>query len=224
MARFEYGAPSIESSLNDFKQVAFIVSQLLAEDNMKILFAFETDISIEIDDSALSKFDTDKDSFNKILNAEIIPIIEAILSNSENDMIQILLRQLDLNDSESKKKEKDSLEKTMKQKVEYIKEVLINEEIRHRYNIKSTTKLPKIKNIQWEINNKIFDNLKKELNSKYATINIKVSKELETSAFPFRFLPFMQPEYKIEEISFDCDKYDIEEIIKILEEIKEKLL
>lgn len=221
MARLEY-VINMDSDIDSFNKVIFTLSQLINDGDAKIIFGIEEDTQVEVDDKALSKYEIDKDIFGKIVNFEFISVLEAILSKTETEFIKIQCRQA-RNDNEDSKNNKDKLEKCIKSKIEYVKETIVNDEIQERFLIKSTTKHPKIKNIDWEINTKVYDKKQKELKAKYATISIKFVKELDELSEIFKMLPFIQSDYKIDEISFDCDEFDIEYIMKIFDGIRTKL-
>ncbi|WP_291635952.1 hypothetical protein [Clostridium sp.] len=225
MAKIGYGQANLESSDDDFTKVIYTLNQLIHDESAKIIFGIEEDTKVEVDEKALDKFDIDIEMFSKIVNTEFVSILEAILSNTEKDFISIQYRQSkdDEVKDENEEMSKELFKKAIGKKIDYTKEVIVTNEIKSRYMIKATTKISKLKKINWEINKKLYDNEKEKLSANYATISIKVGKELNEMGSLFRMFPFIENDYKIDEISFDCDEYDIDYIIKIFEKVKDTL-
>lgn len=223
MAKIEYGQAYLESSVDDFTKAIYTLNQLINDMNAKIIFGIEEDTKVEVDEKALVKFDIDKEMFSKIVNTEFVLVLEAILSKTEDEFIMIQYRQFKDVEGKNEKVDRDIFKEAITKKIDYTKEVIVTNEIKERYMIKATTKISKLKKINWEINKKLYDNEKEKLSAKYATISIKVGKELNEMGSILRMFPFIENDYKIDEISFDCDEYDIDYIIKIFEKIKDTL-
>jgi|GEM_PF-4291925 len=220
MSKFEYGIPKLNSTVQKFEKVVQAAGQLLNQDKIKVLFGFESNINIIVDETALEKLDIDKKQFNKILNSEIMFLLECVLDDAEEFALSVpfTIRE---NKEKLSKIEKDKFENDIRSKINIIKEILVKDELKRRYLIKKYSKLSKINQLSWEINKKLFNSRNNDINFNYATVNIKLTKELEEEVI--HLFPFLKSEYKIDEIHFDCDVYDINKLIEFFQEIKQKL-
>ena len=221
MATLKLGMELMKTDIEEFKKITLIIKELLNSDSAKILFGIKTNIKLEVDYTKLSKYEIENKVFNKVVNMEFIPILQSILEDSKDVFLRGQLREFREN-----KKQKDDVDKFKKQieeKIDYVEHSVVDDILISRYRLKASSKNLFIKDINWEINNKLFESNEKEMNSLYSTVKIKLNNQFEENMI-FKFFPFADTDDKISEITIDCDEYDIDYLIKVLSDVKENII
>jgi hypothetical protein len=224
MAKIEMGIVDFKCKLEKFKTIVLGLKGMIDDCKTNIIFGIEEDIRFEIDDSYLENYSLNKEELDKVINIEIIPIMESLLNHQEESFVNVQVRKISKGNKKDGEKELELYKQELIEKVNYIKEILIDDILMKRYIIKKTTKHSKIKSISWEINKKIFDASSKELiNAKYATVKLQMVNGSDDDNPLLKIFPFMQQENGNNSLTFDCDENDIEYLIKIFSNIKVKL-
>jgi hypothetical protein len=225
MASMEFGIRLIECEFDKFKKTIVALKDMINDKKANIIFGVNEDIRVEIDNDSLEKYSLEKDELDTIANKEFIPILLSLLEETDDSFIELQVRTFKNEKENIKETSLDEYRELVKSKIEYINEIFIDEQIKKRFIIKSTTKHSIISSIEWEINQKLYDAENDYSNSPtYATLKMIIDRNSNDNNPLLKILPFIQLEKKDEHILIDCDENDLDFLIKTLNDIKTKLI
>jgi methionyl-tRNA synthetase len=160
----------------------------------------------------------DREDFRTILRSEIGNILSAILSETQENYIEAVTEEI--KDSDEREKEKELIRK----KFDIVEEILADKRIRDKYRVVVTSKLDSLVDVSWEISEKRYDG-DERLNLSYATIKLDFTASPSAGFYPLR--PFSSLALLFGEgpssLTFNCSLAHIDDLIKILTDIREKL-
>lgn len=203
--------------LEKFKKAVDITAELIKEEKVSVVFGCIDEIKVKLwiaeDEFQKCYPGINYSEYQEILETEINVILEQNL-NSEILEEQSLKDYLEKNKIEEDERNRILEEKYEKRK--YVQETLGESEYKKRYQFKRNTVNEKLTGFNYEINKFIFDNMEDFL---YATVELESAEQLENSRMP----AFLKGGCMQQKIKFVCDKEDIDFLIKVLENIREKL-
>ena len=208
-----------DSDLDLFKIAIDYTKELLDEDKIIIVYGFMRDITIkfllterEYEEKYTELSWTD---YNDILKSEILTILEQNYNEPlevEKGLIKYLIEE---------KVDEDSIKSISEFKLEkrrYAYQKLYSQKEKNRYFLKQNTISHKLSDIDYDFNRTIDE----DGSVAYANIKIKTDDVLVDINLPKQLMNIISSN-RSEEISFICDKYDLEYLIDELKRIQEKL-
>lgn len=203
--------------LGKFKQCVDVARKMLDKKQISLLFGCfrELCFKVRLNKEEYSELYSELkyNEFRNILRNEVEVIV---LQN----IVEPNLQEPKLKDYLQEELEKtEDIQTILNEKYEkrkYVKDNLMNEEIILRYRMKEKTLNHKLSGLEYELNRFVFED---ELEQLYATIRFETAKVLRKNGIP----GVLMGDTEKEEISFVCDKQDLEYIIDVLEKIKEKM-
>jgi len=188
------------TTLNEFKEVLKVFKVMLDDGSIKLEFTpFSS--STQIDATYLSEMlpsDLDEELFSKGAR-EISDLVNKILRDKEGRFLEKV-----------PKKERKEVE----QKCKLIEEDIITKKLIEKFLFHTNCKNYLLSDFDWEI----IGHFGKGEEEPFSTVMVQLkvrNPSRETGSFP--------PKEEIKHISFECDKENIEKLIKELESAKEKL-
>ena len=191
------------TTLNEFKKILKLFKVMLDDGSIKLEFA-PSGVGIDVDatrlDEELSSSDINKELFDKGVG-EIAKFVNTILRDREKKFLERF----------PKKERKDA-----EQKCKLIEDRIITKELIDKFLFQTTCKNYLLSEFDWEI----IEHFGKEKEESFSTAVI----QLELRNPSRELLPaLLSPKGDIRYVSFECDKENIERLIKELENAKEKL-
>lgn len=208
-----------DSDIELFKIAVEHAKEMFEKGEMIIVYQFIDIISAEVYISQ-DEFEKEYDGiswndFNDILNDEIIFLLRQ--SFEEVREVDIGLKKY-LKEQEIPEEQQEGIIKLKLEKYQYVRKVLGGEREKNRYNLKKHSFLKKLSDIDYEVSRTI-----DEEEILYAAIKMSVSPTLEFKNMDIpKAASYMFSQGK-EDITFLCDKADIEYLIHILERIKQMI-
>ncbi len=205
------------SEIELFRAAVDRAEEMLAKEELIIVYQFDSTISVEV---LLSQAEYEQnygeigwEEFTDILDNEIIYLLRQNFEEPEekDKGLRSYLKEKDFPEEQQKKIIDLKLEKRR-----YVEECLGGEREKNRYNLKSRSVLKKFAGIDYELCRTI-----DEEDILYATIRMSVNTTLEDRNIPKSVRGMF--ESGREDITFICDKSDVEYLIKKLERIKQML-
>lgn len=207
-----------DSDMSLFKKAVDYTKQLMDDQSLVIVYEFMADIGIKF---LLTESEYNErfaglswSEYNDILNSEIIVILEQNYDyplEIEHDLEEYLKRQ-GVEDAVNKQ-----ICQLKLQKRKYVFSKLHNERDLNRYLLKRKTISPKLSRLDVELAKTVTDN---EIT--YANIRMSTDNYLESMRLPKELVDRIQSK-NAKEISFICDKYDLEYLIDELKKIQKRL-
>lgn len=190
-------------------------------------------LSLKVDDAALkqalSKKKFDQDIFTKIFNAELSIMLDAILNGEEETLVS---NRCDPDTNrELRDRSSDEIAEykgLFQQKLAAVK-VLITSELRGKYLVKRTSKNEKLKDLSWEVSEKIFDReFGKTVAYPHATLAFETIRLDPGMAKAVPFMNLFFPNFRdwagrVETTVFDVDFDDLNDLIDSLNAAKDAL-
>jgi len=210
------------SSIDDFKKVADVAKKLLDQRNIKVKITSSLRFSLTVDETALEEelksSEINSETFKRILESEIAIMLFVVLSETEKEYLDFVLRNVEVKDDE-----KETIRKLTEDKLDIVKKIIIGEEIegiRARYLITATSKQDFFDDISWEINEKQYTSERDLKSLRYATFRLRFKRNpVLLSGFP----TIMLSNEDTYSAAFDCDVTQIDDLISVLENAKKKL-
>ncbi|NRS51758.1 hypothetical protein [Brevibacillus sp. HB2.2] len=209
-------------SLSNFKKYCEIGKQLIEKDVIAPRIINENSMRFKSDSKELKeillKEEVDYGDFIEFLNRELNKIIIAILSDNIDFLKHFLI---ETSDDEDEEEDAENGNEILSEKIKLVEDILIDDQIRAAFLIKSTSKNKLISQITWEINEKTFDSYEGEIEKlKYATLVIK---EIGSEAgLPFSAVfPFVNEDKEAK--VYTLTKQDIDYLLKELTRLKDVL-
>lgn len=227
MPSINLGMSCLTSEYKDFKEIVIAIKNMINDKKANIIFGVNDDIRIELDYNSLSEYSIKKDVLDNIANKEFIPILLSLLQKQVDTFAKLQVREykneLD-DDSDNTANAVEDFKNIINEKILLVKELFLDENMKRRYIIKSTTKHSIISSIKWEINKKLFnDGNESTLNSTYATLKIITDKNSDEYNPLSKIFPFTQFSSNENQLLLDFDINDLEFLIKTLNDVKIKL-
>lgn len=213
-------------SLELFESVVKIVSKMIADKDIKTFIKPGGSPRFTVVDigpiEEFSKITNQKQSLIKaIIDLELPQLVKKAL-RPEGATNGFGTPNIIVNPDEEKLDEKTK-KRIFKKKLQLVDKYLITSDLKFSYLIKSSNKGYCLTGIDWEINEKIFDDVEGNLpNLKYALlkINTATSKDLPEGIFQDLFGSFGSNDSST---TFSCDISDIEYLIDTLQSVKTAL-
>ena len=217
-------------TLDQFKEVVKIAKDLIDSRGVIVKISSSLGVTLTVDKAALKEklkaTSVDSKTFGRILKPEVAFMISALLAERQDIYKNSLLEDV-------KEEEREEKRKSIEEKFEVVKSVIIDRAIKDKYWVKSTSKLDFFEDMSWEISEK------HEINEKpynedqdlasllYATIRLEFKRNPLYRAYGalgfFTFTPFPFANEEPFSVVFDCDVSQIDDFISVLEEIRQKL-
>lgn len=205
-----------DSEIDKFKRCVDIASELMKNNQMKILFGCVKNINVEVwlDEEGFNRKykDLDYTDFINVLNNEVTIIIEQNLKSSDFEEPNLRKYLEDKIDTEMISK----IIELKYEKRKYVQKQMLTSEIMQRYMFKQRTLNKKLSSIRFEVNRYMFGN---DSDMMYSTIEIGVTDRLGDDMIS----DFLNVKKSDDYVRFVCDKQDLEYIIECLTRIKERL-
>lgn len=195
---------------NTFVQQVNVIDRLIKEGAIRILVKTKLDTVL---DEKLLKDDLaiDLEDLKGALS-EIMTIMMAGLNNTEKSLYKAP------DDRKVTKEEIKERNQILKKKIDLVKEVFIDEDIRNRFLIKKTSKETLFGDLSWEINSKIVDS-KNDGFKPFNYAKVAIFAEKVNTVFPIEGLPPIKEKLAV----FDLDLVDIEFLIDTLRKVRKQL-
>lgn len=210
IANFRY-----KSSWEKFEETVNILKDLLKNKKAFWVIGYSQGLDIEIDDDFMEK--TDRDIL-MIMNDEILTIVAAILKDGSLNE-EKLRKSLLSADHEISEEEKDSIVRSVFNKLELVKDAFDIDRLAVRYQLKKESVNPKILNFEHNVFTHHFADGGKEM---CALVSISTKKKLP-DLMGQTLSSFFSNSEKENEISFLCDRDDIDLLIYQLKTIKKEM-
>lgn len=199
------------SEWEEFTSAVDKLSELLGNGQAHLLIGLKKDLDLELQNA-----NEIQDSILEIIYDEVLYLMYHYLREGEFDEQEL---EEVFKDKKLSSKETQEYILMMKNKMEYICDVLINSEIEKSFKFKNNILLNKISSLDYNISNYELDN---KIEVKHCILQIGVSRRLK------KFDGNKMSEYvsgKNEEklIEFVCNEEDIDYLIKKLEMLKKKI-
>lgn len=206
-----------DSSFEDLKRCVDISCEMIKNKQMFVLFGCINKVKFDIlisneKFSSLYK-DIEFQKFKEIMIEEVSVIIEQNIKEptvEENSLEEYLLENgCSVEDAKYIAEEKCN-------KRHYINDVLMCDESVSRYILKEKTLSEKLSKVSYEINRYVFEDNSDML---YSVLEFTSTENLSRESV----LEELLSNKSSQKVKFVCDKYDLEYLIKTLEQIKERL-
>ena len=208
------------SSNEQFQKVLAIADSQIKQKSIQIRFGPAGKMRFIIDDAgikdALALAGIDEAGFREVFNGEIGPLLDAVVRGVPEQFIETPYAQPE------DPKARAAHIATLRERAEAIRSKIVNEELRARYAIKAFSKHPRLRASVWEVVKKI------ELPEKAALrpyVTISLETVMPQSGDFFAWFPFFtdNPLGQKEACVFDCDEYDVDDLIKVLKDAQQAL-
>ena len=218
-------------TLDQFKEVVNIAKHLIDSRGIIVKVSSSLGVTLTVDKAALEEklkaASVDAETFGRILKPGVAYMISALLSEKQDIYRDSLLEDV-------KEEEREEKKKSIEERLEVVKNVIIDKTVKDKYWVKATSKVDFFEDMSWEINEK------QEISEKpysedqgleslaYATIRLEFKRNPIYRAYGafgfFTFTPFF-PFANEEPFSaiFDCDVSQIDDFIGVLRDIRQKL-
>jgi hypothetical protein len=210
------------SSDQQFQRVLAVAEDQLKNKKIQVRFGPDGKMSFVIDEEGLTKALTataasglSEQTFREIFHNELGPLMEAVIRST-------LDRYIDMQARLDEKSARESVVSTVKQRSEIVEKTLVNDDLRARYLIKTSSKHPRLRAADWEVVKKVALPNKGPILRPYATLSLETVWPEPASAlvwFPF----FPDSPGRKKSVSFDCDEEDLNDLIKMLQEARDAL-
>jgi hypothetical protein len=206
-------------SLDNFRKYSEITKRLIENDVISPRIINENSMRFKYNSKELKEIllgeEIDSGDFGEYLNRELNKIIIAILSDNIDFLKHFLLES---SEDEGEDEDVDSGNEVLIEKIKLVEDLIIDDQIKASFLIKSTSKNKLISQITWEVNEKIYDSYEGEFEKlKYITLVIKdIGAE---SGMPFNAMfPFLN-ENKEENV-YTLTEQDVDYLLKELNKLK----
>lgn len=201
------------SELGDFRDVASELSERIEAESVIVVLKSANDVEFvllqEANERFANRFGDLK--WKQIINLEISMITRMILTKNESYLLDYA-KDRDENFTEEKAE-------AINQKIEIVRKKIISKKLSQSFIIKSTSKSPIINQLDWEVNEKVFDDTEGNIeNLRYATIQLRTSHPSTSDMFPFPLI-FGPRDAHSEKFTITCDVSDIDYMMNTLQDI-----
>lgn len=205
-----------EVKVNTFEKTIEILDRLIKRGEVYIALNPPFDASFEISKGIL-RHELEEASLGerdfRRQSSRVSSMLLAILSGEEDDYINSVIQRLEKLKGKEASKRREELE----EQISKVKEGLLTDHLKGRYNLKRSSKAPVFSGLDWDIKIKTEDAQLENIRFPYATCRIKFQREFEESPlviFGSRIFDSVQ-------INFCVD--DIDYLIKTLRTIRDNL-
>lgn len=210
------------ASDQQFHKVLTVASDQLKNKKIQIRFGPEGKMRFVIDEDGLKRAlatpeasGLSEETFREIFHSELGPLMEAVIRDTLDRYIETQARM-------DERAARESVVAVVKERSEIVKKLLINDDLRARYLIKTSSKHPRLKTADWEVVKKVALPNKGSISRSYATLNFEtIWPESASTLIWFPFFPDSPGRKR--SMSFDCDEEDVEDLIKTLQDVKDAL-
>ncbi|MBC2579585.1 hypothetical protein [Clostridium sp. DJ247] len=199
-----------------FLDVAKFVREMLDQGKGRLHIYSKNEVQFILDEHFLNENVTENITIEDVKNEieTIKALIVSSLSDDKDNFINIMTR-------EYKDDNKEEFSKYIEDQFEKVEEYFITDELRGEYDFKLTSS-DALNSIDWSLHKKIYDGSEqKEINEKYATINLKINNIEDQSA---NILTKIFKSESLKMTKFVCNVSDLNYLIDTLTNIKDELL
>jgi hypothetical protein len=209
------------SSNDNFQKVLAIAESQLKNKKIQVRFGPQGKMRFIIDEdglrAALSLMSSppglSEETFREIFDNEVGPLLEAVLRDAVDQFIDTTA----IRDEDQKDRKP-----ILKRRAELVNTALVNEELRARFLIKTSSKHPRLRATNWEVVRKLALSNRGSISRAYATLNFETVRPDMPSAFLW-FPFFSDPVGQSTSVSFDCDEGDLDDLIQTLQDARSAL-
>lgn len=199
------------SEWEEFTSAVDKLSELLGNGQAHLLIGLKKDFDLELQNA-----NEIQDSILEIIYDEVLYLMYHYLREGEFDEQEL---EEVFKDKKLSSKETQEYILMMKNKMEYICDVLINSEIEKSFKFKNNILLNKISSLDYNISNYELDN---KIEVKHCILQIGVSRRLKKFD-DNKMSEFVSGKNEEKLIEFVCNEEDIDYLIKKLEILKKKI-
>lgn len=202
----------LNCSWDEFVSATDQLNRMLKEGKAFLLFGVQSVINLKI--NGVEELDS---SVKKIIQNEVLFLVRESIESSgifdSEDLIEYLISENIMDE-----KEMEDIITQVKNKFEYVYEVIVNSDMQNRYQFKNETVLNKISKMKCNYSKFILDD---GTIQKHAIIQLGVCKDI--SLLENNSVSRMIGKFSDEDISFTCDAEDLDYFIFLLNKIKKEM-
>jgi hypothetical protein len=213
-----------EPSPNEqFQKVLAVADKQLKTNKIQVRFGPVGKMQFTIDGESLKEplagLGIDEATFRSVFDAEVGPLLEAIIRNRLDEYIHTAAAYTFQAGGDQKAQER--LQVTLRERASLVEKALVNPELQARYLVKVSSKHPRLRSYTWEVAKKL---AVPQPTLPYATLSIETIQP-ETQLGMWSSFPFFPTESvgRVSDCTFDCDEFDLEDLIRNLQEAKAAL-
>ena len=215
------------SSWDEFEEAANIAKSMIDSRDITVKITSTLRVVLKVNEAALEdrlkqkQASINSETFTRILKSEIGDMTSAILLKEEDSYIEYTSQ-----NSEGDENEKQKQRELTERKIKYVRSVIIDETIKDKCLVKTTSTRDFFEDMSWEINERKHSSEEDLEPLRYATIKLELKRSPAFRARRFHILPnflFATSHEEPYSVTFDCDISQIDDLIYILKNAREKL-